>query len=351
MTPLFSNGTIKEMASEIAVQQEVQELTQAALRNVKIEEHKIDAHALVKIATNATTKGVQKKLLCACLERCPSLDKRMSECYFGRRALCPALTVEGAYRLMIALGGTHKSIKIKNSCHAIGIHMLSNKKAASELFEHVCLDIGEQQNIESDANEMDYFQEARVRGEATDMATMNRLQATANASLVAVQLQKELTGGVIPIELQQLAQDAIEQIQQAVATKGTHDAIDLLKMLNHSDWEARKMASSFGRFLAAARLPAHYTPNTRHVRFGILPSSCNGVALYNPKVHADIIMPAYESFKKSARYAECLEEGAEYRRHLRRRHMQVMDIAGTHSMPREGLMLEDNVGQPPQLAV
>ena len=132
------------MVNDIAMQQEVQELTQAALRTVKIEDHKIDAHALLKIATNTTTKGAQKKLLCDCLERCPSLDKHMSECYFGRRALCPALTVEGAYCLIIALGGTGP--ELKNSCHAIGIRMLSSKKAAAELFEHVCSDMEEQQN-------------------------------------------------------------------------------------------------------------------------------------------------------------------------------------------------------------
>jgi len=329
------------MVNDITMQQEVQELTQDALRKAKIEDHKIDALALLKIATNATTKGAQKKLLCDCLERCPSLDKHMSECYFGRRALCPALTVEGAYCLMIALAGAHKSTEIKNSCHAIGIRVLSSKKAATELFVHVCSEIEEQQNIESDANEMDHFHEARVREEARDTATMNRLHATASASLVAVQLQKELTGGVVPVELQQAAQDTIQQIEQMVATKGTHDAIDILKMLNHSDYEARHMASSFGKFLAAARLPAHYTPNTRQVQFGYSPSSCNGVALYNPKLHADIIMPAYESFKKSSTYARYLEEGAEYRRDLRRRHLQIMDIAGTHSRPHERLMVEN----------
>lgn len=124
------------MVNDIAMQQKVSELTQAALRKIKIEDHKIDAHALLKAAANATTKGAQKKLLCVCLEKCPSLDKHLSECYFGRKALCPALTVEGAYRLMIALHGTHKSSETESSCHAIGMCMLSNEKAATELFEH-----------------------------------------------------------------------------------------------------------------------------------------------------------------------------------------------------------------------
>ncbi len=129
-----------------------------------------------------------------------------------------------------------------------------------------------------------------------------------------------------------------------VATQGTHDAIHILKMFSHSDCEARQMASSFGKFLAAARMPSRYTPNTRHVQFGPLPSHCNDVALYHPKLHANIINPAYESFKQSPTYAKYLEKGAENQRNMRRRHIQIMDVAETHSRPRGSLGVEDLQG-------
>ena len=100
------------MVNETTVQQE---LTLAALRKVKVECQKIDANALLGLAASVTTRRAQKKLLAECLQRCPSLDEHMSECNFNRKAICPALTAEGAYYLIIALGGTHKYTKIKNS--------------------------------------------------------------------------------------------------------------------------------------------------------------------------------------------------------------------------------------------
>ena len=158
-----------------------------------------------------------------------------------------------------------------------------------------------------------------------------------------MQLQKELTGGV-PEGLQRAAQGTSEQIEHMVATQGTHDAIDILRMFSHSDCEARQMASSFGKFLAAARLPTDYTPTTRHVQFGPLPSHCNDVALYHPKLHAGLIMSAYGSFKLSPTYAKYLDKGAENQRNMRRRHMQIMDVAETHSRPRESVVVEDLQG-------
>ena len=56
---------------------------------------------------------------------------------------------------------------------------------------------------------------------------------------------------------------------------------------------------------------------------------------------AHSIMPAYESFKQSAVYAKYVGNEAEKQRRLRRTHMQVMDIAATHSRPRAALMLND----------
>ena len=110
------------------------------------------------------------------------------------------------------------------------------------------------------------------------------------------------------------------------------------------------MASSFGKFLAAARMPTRYTPNTRHVQFGPLPSHCNDVALYHPRLHADIINPAYESFRQSPTYATYWEKSAEVQRNMRRRHMQIMDIAETHSRPRGRLVVEDAPDWHPELA-
>ena len=110
------------------------------------------------------------------------------------------------------------------------------------------------------------------------------------------------------------------------------------------------MASSFGKFLAAARMPTRYTPNTRHVQFGPLPSHCNDVALYHPRLHADIINPAYESFRQSPTYAKYLAKSAEVQRNMRRRHMQIMDIAETHSRPRGRLVVEDAADRHPELA-
>ena len=73
----------------------------------------------------------------------------------------------------------------------------------------------------------------------------------------------------------------------------------------------------------------------------MLPTSCNDVALYNPKLHADIIMPAYESFKQSPTYARYLDAEAEQRRMLRRKHMEIADIAQTHSRPGQALMINN----------
>ena len=154
-----------------------------------------------------------------------------------------------------------------------------------------------------------------LQAEARDTATINRLQASVQAVLFAVQLQNELTGGV-PDGLQREAQWTSEQIEHRVATQGTHDAIGILKMFSRSDCEATQMASSFGKFLAAARVPTRYTPNTRHVQFGPLPSHCNDVALYQPRLHADIINPSYESFRQSPTYAKYLEKSAEVRRNM-----------------------------------
>ena len=101
------------------------------------------------------------------------------------------------------------------------------------------------------------------------------------------------------------------------------------------------MASSFGKFLKAARVPANYTPNTHTIQFGALPSACNDVALYNPKLHADIIVPAYESFKQSPTFAKYLDAEAEQQRRLRRTHMKIADIAQTHSRPEQALMINN----------
>ncbi len=328
-----------------------QEPSLAALRKVKVEGQKIDASALLGLVANATTKGFQKMLLSECLQRCPSLYEHLSECHFSRKALCPALTAEGAYYLIIALGGgAHKSTNVKNSCHAVGVRMLACKQAATELFEYVSSKLEQRQKYPyPDENKIAQFHEARMQAEARNTAIINRLQASIQAVLFAVQLQKELTGGV-PEGLQRAAQGTSEQIEHMVATQGTHDAIDILKMFSHSDCEARQMASSFGKFLAAARLPTDYTPTTRHVQFGPLPSHCNDVALYHPKLHAGLIMSAYGSFKLSPTYAKYLDKGAENQRNMRRRHMQIMDVAETHSRPRESLVVEDCRGRGQQFA-
>ena len=325
-----------------------QEPSLAALRKVKVEGQKIDANALLGLAANVTTKSAQKKLLSECLQKCPSPDEYMSECHFKRKALCPALTVEGAYHLIITLGGgSRESTNVKNCCHAVGVRMLSCQQAATELFESVSSKLEQQQtDPDPDENKIAQFHEARMQAEARHTATINRLQASAQAVLLAVQLQKEVTGGV-PEGLQRAAQGTAEQIEHMVATQGTRDAIDILKLFGHSDSEARQMASSFGKFLAAARMPTDYTPTTRHVQFGPLPSHCNDVALYHPKLHADIINSAYE---RSPTYAKHLEKSAEVQRNIRRRHMQIMDVAETHSRPRESLVVEGCRGRCQQFA-
>ena len=94
----------------------------------------------------------------------------------------------------------------------------------------------------------------------------------------------------------------------------------------HTDFEAQHMASSFGRFLKAAAASAKYSPNTKPVRFGRVESH---VALYNPRVHADIITAAYESFKMSAVYNDYLEPRAEERRWAAKTMMEIADIAKT----------------------
>ena len=93
---------------------------------------------------------------------------------------------------------------------------------------------------------------------------MNSLTATVQALTHTVQLQKEL-GAVVSPSLQTLAREKIKEVEEQTSQQGTLDAIELLKRFEHSDGEARCMASSYGRFLKAASAAVGYTPNTKSV--------------------------------------------------------------------------------------
>ena len=348
-----------------------QELTEAGLRKVKVEDGKIDVYALLRLATQSASKAPQKKLLSEAFHKTPLLDQYLSHCTFGRKTLSPALTAAGSFYLMLTIADADLGRNaVLNSCCAIGQHLGMGLDDAARLFARAEDDMESKPECDHDsdstiASDVDGDAskgnieariqariqtriQTRIHAATFETANMNKLQAAAHASLIAVQLQKELTGGIVPPELQEASQDAVHQIGEILATnasKGTHDAFDILKTMNHSDYEASNMASSFGKFLVAARTRAdynHYIPNTRKVQFGVsalLPSSYNNVALYHPKLHADIIIPAYESFKQSAVYARYLDPSKEHERKIQRRHMEIMDIGETHSRySRHGLV-------------
>ena len=298
----------------------------------------MDALALIGLVTTASNPTAKKKVLGDCLIKCPRLAEHLSISHFNRVALSPALTVEGAYWLVLTL--FNKSPNVENTCVAIGVRILGCKHAATELFNQVWVDSERELETDMGEKERDDFHEETLREEARQTALMNKLQASTQTILLAVQLQKEM-GETVSMSLQIAAKDTIRQIEHSTASQGTHDAIDLLRMFNHTPRESAMMASSFGKFLKAARVPANYTPNSRTVQFGVSPSACNDVALYNPKLHADIIIPAYESFKESPSYAKYLDAEAEKQRRLRRKHMEIADIAQTHSRPGQALMINN----------
>ena len=317
---------------------DLRELTVQDLRKVKVEAQRIDALALIGLVTTASIPTAKKKVLGDCLIKCPRLADHLSICHFNRVALSPALTAEGAYLLILALG--NNPANLKNTCVAIGFRILGCKHAATELFNQVWVDFERELETDTGEKERDDVHEETLRAEARQTALMNKLQASTQTILLAVQLQKEM-GEIVSMSLQTAAKDTIRQIEHSTASQGTHDAVDLLRTFNHTPREAAMMASSFGKFLKAARVPANYTPNTHSVQFGALPSACNDVALYNPKLHADIIIPAYESFKESPTYAKYLDAEADQRRRLRRKHMEIADIAQTHSRPGQALMINN----------
>ena len=333
------------MVNETVVQHNVQEFTLANLRKVKLEGQKIDALALIAVATTASSPRAKRKVLADCLMKCPQMNDHLSSCHFNRKALCPALTAEGAYYLMFLLAtqkgvaGTQNSTQIERACLAIGTRMLACKQAAAELFQQVCICLERQPETKTEEIERDDYHETILRLEARETALIKKLHLSTETILLAIQLQKEVSG-TVSHSLQASAKDTIQRIEDTIATQGTHDAIDLLRLFAHSPSEATDMASSFGKFLKAAREAANYAPNKHQVQFGSSPTSCHDVALYNPKLHAGIIIAAYESFKQSPTYAKCLDISAEKQRNLRRRHMQIMDIAETHSKPHGCLVLE-----------
>ncbi len=320
----------------------LRELSENDLRGVKVESQKIDALTLIGKVTTASSPGAKKHVLRDCLIKCPRLCEHMSSCHFNRKALSPALTAEGAYYLILTLGDTPEALsKLESTCLVVGARVLGCQHAARELLKQVCTDFGMHPESGTEENERgDNFHEQILREQARQTALMNKLHASTQTILQAVQLQKSL-GETVSSSLQAAAKDTIQQIEHSTANQGTHDAIDLLRMFDHSPTEATMMASSFGRFLRAASVPAHYTPNTRRVQFGVLQSACNDVALYNPRLHADIIVPAYDSFKQSPVYAKCVEAEAEHRRKLRRKQMEIADVAETHSKPRAALMINN----------
>ena len=95
--------------------------------------------------------------------------------------------------------------------------------------------------------------------------------------------------------LTEVVQENIEVLKELAATGGgTHDAGQLLRLMNHSASEAACMAAPFGHWLKAAR--GDYIPNKRLVEIGFAGKEVE-VSLYHPTKHAYIIQPAYGLFK------------------------------------------------------
>ena len=114
----------------------------------------------------------------------------MAHCHFGRKSASPALSTEGAYLLLAALAGGHISPKVENSCCAVGTYMLTCKRAATDLFRAVCSDVDTTAEAGAEVAESDVVHEATLRAEARGTALMNKLHASAQTLLLAVQLER-----------------------------------------------------------------------------------------------------------------------------------------------------------------
>ena len=123
--------------SKVERPQELRELTLRDLRRVKIEGDRTDGYALLGLALDIHNRKAQKEILCGCLQKCPEMNRHWSQCNFGRVALSPALTAEGAYLLMSVLGD--ELTLITANCLAVGTRILRDADAARELFERVCV--------------------------------------------------------------------------------------------------------------------------------------------------------------------------------------------------------------------
>ena len=165
---------------------ELRELAAHALRKVKVEGQRIDALALIGLVATASNPKAKKNVLTNCLIGCPRLNEHLSRCHFNRVALSPALTAEGAYLLVVALG--NHSPNVENTCLAIGVRILGCKHAATELFNQVWADFGRQLETDIGEKERDDFHGEALQAEARQTAMMNKLQASTQAILLAVQL-------------------------------------------------------------------------------------------------------------------------------------------------------------------
>ena len=114
----------------------------------------------------------------------------------------------------------------------------------------VWVDVERELDMDMDETEIYEFHEETLREEARQTALMNKLQAYTHTTLLAVQLQKEM-GETLSMSLHAAATDTSRQIEHNIASQGTHNAIDLLRMINHTPREATMMASNFGKFLKA----------------------------------------------------------------------------------------------------
>lgn len=298
------------------------EITPVLLKNVKTSNGTIDVCQLLRIATKLTRITAIKDLLVTKLRECPEISRYMSDHTFGRKGDSQAVSVRGAYLLLLSLGSVHAH----RSCLAVGVYMGLTEDQALSLLQQLSLADEVEPDPVTEVAKCNYDTDHK-REHSRYMDSMAKCKATLQALKLASELQQLVTGS-IEASLQEQIDEQIERVEGLVSTKGTHCAVELLRMFGHSETEASEMASSFGAFLKAAR--GDYIPNKKRMYVGMTPHKVE-VCLYNPTIHANMIQAAYGSFKEGGTYARCLDTAAEEERELCRRIMKVRDVGETYS--------------------
>ena len=124
------------------------ELTAALLQRKRVEktDELINACGLLKVAALLTRQCDAKNLLIELLRECNELTQYISQDKFGKKFYTQGVTVLGAYKLLLTLGGeaSHKS------CLAVGAYMGLSQADALDLLRSI---LDDNANLDDDTQE------------------------------------------------------------------------------------------------------------------------------------------------------------------------------------------------------